>query len=206
MTRQTHTGRSTPDSNDLLEAFLKGAKLQDLTEYTLAAYKSSVHFFLSWIGVDPLAVDQQTLRNFLDDLRNHRRAKDGSVGLAPTTVNHYFAAIEKFCEFLRFEGHVDDNPVPDFRSRYLDMRRPSPQSQRQLNSVEEMAALGKSTLDNRNRTVIITLAKTGIRRRADPDRPRRHRLAGGVSGPYSTYHSASYSSIGSRFPSLNTAS
>lgn len=155
---------SVPLENLLLDAFLTDASLQGLTEHTLATYESNLAYFLDWLDESPQDIDRKDLRRFLNHLRNEREANDGSVGLAPSTIKSYFSSINKFYAFLVYEGHLSDNPIPDFRSRYLGTGQGVQTKKRQLISVQAMATLVQSTLDVRNRAIILTLAKTGIRR------------------------------------------
>lgn len=62
------------------------------------------------------------------------------------------------------EGYVDENLIPEFRDRYLDVGRSGPGSERQLISIEEMATLVHATLNVRDRAIILLLAGTGVRR------------------------------------------
>ena len=155
---------SNMDRDDLLEAYLKDATLQGLTDRTLATYRSDLQYFLDWLETDPRTIDRRDLTNFLYNLKNERTARDGSVGLASSTLNSYFAAINSFCKYLKYDGEVEENLIPEFRDRYLDVTGSDTGSERQLISLEEMAMLVHATLNVRNRAIILVLAKTGVRR------------------------------------------
>jgi len=75
-----------------------------------------------------------------------------------------FSTINSCYKYLEWEGYIEENPVPAFRERYMDNKRQSSTSKRQLISVEEMSSLVHSIIDPRNRALVLTLAKTGIRR------------------------------------------
>ena len=156
-------GSSTPDG-DLLDEYLIDARLQGLTDRTLATYTSNLTYFIDWLDGEIRATGRDDLKGFLSHLKHERTSRDGSTGLAPSTLNSYFSAINSFYKFLAYEGYVGENPVPAFRDRYLETDRGSSSSERQLISVEEMSTLAHSILDVRDRALVLTLAKTGIRR------------------------------------------
>lgn len=149
---------------ELLEEYLQDAKVQGLTEKTLTTYRSDLENFLEWLDCGLRDVGRHELRDFLSHLRNERTARDGSTGLAQSTLNTYFSAINSCYKFLEWEGYIEENPVPAFRDRYMESGRTSSQSERQLISVEEMSGMIKTTLEPRDRAVLLVLAKTGIRR------------------------------------------
>lgn len=151
-------------ANELLEEYVVDAGLQGLTERTIETYQSQIGYFLEWLDGDPLSVERIQLKAFLAHLKEDRRAMDGSTGLSPSTINSYFAALNSFYKFLIFEGYADDNPVPSIRDRYVPSPSNDGSSDAQLITIEEMSTLVRSTIDVRNRALIVLLAKTGIRR------------------------------------------
>ena len=158
------SGGGDVDGEDLLEAYLMDADLQGLTEQTQATYRSDLGYFLEWLDGDPLAINRRDLRDFLYHLKNEREGRGNSDGLSPSTLNTYFAAMNSFYKFLRYDGQVEENLIPEFRDRYLDIDNGGSGSERQLISVEEMSMLVHGTLNVRNRAIIVLFAKTGIRR------------------------------------------
>ncbi|MFB6310849.1 MAG: tyrosine recombinase XerC, partial [Salinirussus sp.] len=153
-----------PSDNELIEEYLLDAQVQGLTEKTIVTYRSDLEHFADWLDGSILSVDQHDLKGFLAHLKTERTARDGSTGLKQRTRSTYFSAISSLFEFLTWEGYVRDNPVPAFRERYMDSRPSSANSERQLISVEEMSSLVHSILDPRDRAVMTTFAKTGVRR------------------------------------------
>lgn len=154
-----------PERNaELLEEYLIDAKLRGLTDRTIETYQSQLEYFVDWLDVDFVEVRRGELKRFLSHLKHERVAKDGSTGLTPSTLKSYFSAMNSLYKFLVYESYTNENPVPTFRERYLNSDRPSLSSERQLISIEEMGMLVHSTLDVRNRALIVLLAKTGIRR------------------------------------------
>lgn len=164
MSEATQSDDSPRRDDELLEGFVEDAKVRGLQEKTLVTYRSNLEYFVDWLECGLREVDQHELRSFLAHLKSERTARDGSTGLSPSTLNSYFSAINSLYKFLEWENFVEENPVPAFRERYMDTGRPEPTSQRQLISVQEMSTLVQSILDVRNRALVLTLAKTGIRR------------------------------------------
>lgn len=147
-----------------LDEYLKDAELQGLTDGTLQVYESDLKHSFEFFEADPRDIDRHALRDLLFHLKNEHPGKDGRPGVSPSTINSYFSALNSYFRFLRFEDRIQENPVPEFRERYLDSGRNGSDSERQLISVEEMATLIFGTINVRNRAINITLAKTGVRR------------------------------------------
>lgn len=164
MTASTGTGDTLKSDEDLLEEYLVDARLQGLSEGTLETYESQIRYYIDWLDTDVRSVGRSELKGFLANLKEERTAMDGSPGLSKSTLNSYFSALNSFYKFLQYERYVRENPIPPFRDRYIESRSTNPGSERQLISIEEMSMLVHSTLDARNRGIIMVLAKTGVRR------------------------------------------
>jgi integrase/recombinase XerD len=158
------SGGRDATAEELMEAYVRDAQLQGLTEDTLATYRSDLEYYLEWLDVHPVEIDYDELREFLYHLRNEKEGRGGKKGLADNTLSSYFSALNGFYKFLAFEEIIEENIVPVFRDRYLDLDHDRTQSNRQLISVEEMAMLIHATLKVRDCALILLLAKTGIRR------------------------------------------
>lgn len=164
MSEATPPGDGPVSDYELLEEFLLDAEVQGLTEKTRVTYRSDLEYFIDWLDCGLREVGRHELKGFLAHLKTERTARDGTTGLKPNTRNTYFSAINSCFKYLEWEGYIEDNPVPAFRERYMDNSRSSSSSKRQLISVEEMSSLVHSILDVRDRALVLTLAKTGIRR------------------------------------------
>lgn len=148
----------------LLEEYIKDADLQGLTAGALDGDKLDLEHAFAFFDADPREIDRHDLRDPLYHLKNEHPGKDGTPGVAPSTVNNCFSALNPYFKFLKFEGHIQENLVPEFRERYLDARRERSDAERPLISVEDMAALIPGTLNVRNQAINLTLAKTSVRR------------------------------------------
>ena len=101
----------SPSNRDLIEMFLEDCHIRGLTQRTIDNYASNLKAFFNHIKRPALEVDLSELRRFLIWLRDER-------DLADSTISMYYSALHSFYEYLEFEGHVENNPVPRFRRRY----------------------------------------------------------------------------------------
>jgi integrase/recombinase XerD len=147
-----------------LDEFLVDLELQGQSDETIRTYRSNLRTFIGWLEGDPRELTQQDLKDFLYHLKNERSGKDGSLGVSDSTIANYFSCINSYYRYLKFEGQIDTNVVPEFRERYVPSSRDTGGEERQLISVEEMSMLVHATLNLRDRAIIVTLAKTGVRR------------------------------------------
>jgi len=150
---------SSPE--DLLEGFGDDCRLRGLSERTIRGYRDNIQTFagfLSASGIEIGDVDSLVLRDFLSFLKDERDLKHKTVKL-------YFTALSGFYDFLVFEGHTKSNIVLPFTKRYLRRYKEGfDDPVRKLLSVEEMSMLANSIMDPRDRAIVVTLAKTGVRR------------------------------------------
>lgn len=142
---------------DYIEGFVSECQARGLTDHTIETYSSNVQAFLR-AYTEPVKVNLDDLRHYLGDLR--------SRGYQGSTLKSYFAAISAFYDFLIIEGAATANPIPSFRKRYLRVKQQhGGENTRQLISIEQMSQLiNLAARDILARTVILFLAKTGLRR------------------------------------------
>jgi integrase/recombinase XerD len=150
------------DSNQaLLDAFAGDCELRALTHGTIRSHSSNIRtvgLYLETKGFNYLDLDNDSLKQVLDYLSNTRK-----VGFK--TLDCYFTALSSFYEYLEFENQVPKNPIPAFRKRYLKRyKKHHHAAKRKLISVEEMSMLINGTLEIRDKAIMTTLAKTGVRR------------------------------------------
>ncbi len=141
-------------SLDLIENFISDCRARGLTPHSIETYKSNVKSFLHACK-DPCTVHIEDLRTFLNNLRDR--------GLSGSTLKGYFAALSAFYDYLVFEGIIQNNPVISFKKRYLS-RIKDQHNTRQLISIQEMQLLIKAAKSIREKAILMTLAKTGMRR------------------------------------------
>jgi len=142
---------------DLIRGFVEDCQARGLTAHTIETYSGQVKSFLHAFN-DPNNVGLEDLRAFLGALRS--RSLQGS------TLRGYFAALGALYDYLVFEGAMETNPIPSFRKRYLSRikEQHNGENTRQLISVQDMQLLVNAASGIRDKALLLTLAKTGIRR------------------------------------------
>jgi len=136
--------------------FATDCRIRGFTRHTIESYTSIVNDFLNEI-LDPVGITQGDLRTHLTILQ--QRHYKGS------TYNSYYAALNAFFDFLIFEGLVSKNPIPAFKKRYIaHLIKINKGETRQIISVKDMQRLLEQADDIRDFTMMLTLAKTGLRR------------------------------------------
>ncbi len=154
-------------SIDIL-AFLDDSRSRGLTEHTLETARSNVTTFLEFVG-DPLKVDTSILLNFLNYLRNEKDNYRGNIkkkGVSTQTLKYYFTEIGNYYDFLLYTKQIENNPIPSFRKRYLSRikQQYNGENSRQLISLEDMRRLINLDMPIQDKTILMILAKTGVRR------------------------------------------
>ena len=145
----------------LIEKFFKDCQLRGMSNESIRGYRSNLTIFAKYIATQGINIDDinmQTLKEFLQYLKNER-------GVKHRTVEQYFSAISSFYDYLVFEEITNQNIVFPFRKRYLKRYKEDYDTpERRLLNIEEMSKLVNSIMDPRDKAIAILLAKTGIRR------------------------------------------
>jgi len=155
---------------DYLDEFVTECQTLGMTPHTIESYTSNLRLFFEYVeGISYDQVKTPHLAKFLNYLRHEKEVRyRGSTkkGCSKSTIKTYFSALISYYDFLEFSGKYDHNPVIRFRKRYLRhiKKDGGPENIRQLISVRDMAKLVYTTDDLTQRAVLITLAKTGVRR------------------------------------------
>ncbi|MFC1505714.1 tyrosine-type recombinase/integrase [Thermoproteota archaeon] len=152
-----------PTVQRLLELFIEDCRDRQLTPETIRRYESSIKQYISYLdeqGVPIVKVDKHILHNYI----RYRYSK----GVNQKTLENDLCGVTSLYEYLIFEDHMERNPVPGVRKRYLRKYKKDndgdTESPRKLLTVEEMSLLINSVIDTRDKTILTLLAKTGVRR------------------------------------------
>lgn len=130
--------------------------IRGFQKHTVETYRSNLKDFLSFVE-DPVTVTQGTLRDHLLHIQQRN--------YSASTYNSYYAAINSFYEFLKYEGVITDNPIPSFRQRYImHLMKVSGSETRQNISIKDMRCLIKKSNEIQIKIIPLMLAKTGLRR------------------------------------------
>jgi len=143
----------------MLESFLQDCRDRGMTPGTIRVYRWEVGAFLAHLdGTPPEEVGRRELKAYLDTLR--------ARGVSKRTASHYFAALTTFYDYLVFEEVIESNPVGAIRKRFLQSYKASAGAHtHKIISVEEAAALVASPVDIRDKALLLTLLKTGVRKK-----------------------------------------
>lgn len=146
---------------DLIRRFQDDCQVRGFTNGTITNYISNVKLFAEFLkerNKDFLKADKSTFRDYVAYLRNDR-------GLVQRTIERTFTGLDCFYDFLVEDGLLELNPSRPARKRYVRSFKDHDESQmRKIISIEEAAMLVSSTLDTRDKAVLMVLLKTGIRR------------------------------------------
>ncbi len=139
----------------IVNDFVNDCRARGYAPRTIESYVSHVKYFLTQHDIES---DHDSLKEFLVHIRDEQ-------GYTLSTCNNYFASLSTFFDFLEFEGHIDRNLIPAFRKRYLrSYKKNYTPETRQLINVEQMAQLVDAPAALAYQTMILFLAKTGVRR------------------------------------------
>lgn len=153
--------------NDMLLDFVKDCESRNLTRHTIQSYVSCLKVFQSRVH-DPLKVDTNILRDFLDYLKTMPYIRGTKVlkGVSGQTISAYFSAISTYYDYLIYKGEIASSPIIPFRKRYLSRNKKqyNGENSRQLLTILQMKQLINQDMPIEHKALLILLAKTGIRR------------------------------------------
>jgi integrase/recombinase XerD len=141
-----------------LDAFYMDLQLRGQAEVSRDTTLRAVRRYCLWCieqGIDPQKARREDLLAYLADMRNRE--------LAQSSIKRIFSCLSTWFEYLEDAGQLERNPVPILQKKYLHSFKDEVR-QRQIISVEEAAKMIQATIDTRDRTILMLLFKTGIRR------------------------------------------
>jgi integrase/recombinase XerD len=127
---------------------------------SIETYKVYVKQYLELLASrskNPNSADKSDLMDFLSSLRQR--------GLKQASIEKAFTALSSFYTYMVDEELISSNPVTSFKRRYLRKYKDENTSEaRQIISVEQASLLVNSTLNSRDKAILVLLLKTGMRR------------------------------------------
>jgi integrase/recombinase XerD len=140
-----------------LQRFIDDCQARGLTKHTIETYRSNLKRFLD-ANREPENVRIVNLVAFLGSLRARR--------LRNSTISGYFYAISAFFSDLEYYELIPKNLVHGFAQRHLRrLRDPNEETNtRQCISIQDMTLVVSAAHDIRETAILMTLAKTGMRR------------------------------------------
>jgi integrase/recombinase XerD len=141
-----------------MEDFAQDLNLRGFSKVTRDSTFWAVKRYLKWasqVGIDPQKGRKEDVLSYLAYLR--------SKGLKRQTLLNNFSALTNWFDFLVESGEIEINPIPPLKKRYLNAYKDDTQ-QRQIITVDQATKMVRSTIDTRDRAILLLLLKTGIRR------------------------------------------
>jgi integrase/recombinase XerD len=150
--------RSHQIHDELIDRFRKDCELRKFA--TSNSYALTVRRFCTWLEMRNMTAPTITKRDLKDYIYHLQQNK----GLKFGTIRHNFIAINCLYSYLEEEELISSNPVPAFMKRYLSIYKNDSESEsRQIISIDDAAMLVSSTLETRDRAIILLFLKTGMR-------------------------------------------
>lgn len=141
-----------------LDAFRQDLCLRGLANATVTRHIDNTRRYILWAEKRDIAPEQglrEDLLAYLADLR--------ARGLRQCSLSATFISLGSWFEYLVESGKLPSNPVPAIQKRYLHSYKDEIR-QRQLISIEDAARMVRTTIDTRDRAILLVFFKTGIRR------------------------------------------
>lgn len=143
----------------LLTPFLADQKLRRLSVGTIESNFLRVRSFLAWCSarvLDPLQATREDFLAYLGYLQE--------IGHRASTLKKDFSALSSFYELLEEQGKSGSAiHIRSIRKKYLKSYKKDAE-ERQIITVEQAARMVASTIDTRDRAILLLLLKTGVRR------------------------------------------
>jgi len=145
-------------NSDLLEGFCKDSQMRNIK--SIRTYKIYIKQYLELLGArskNANSADKTDLKDFLASLRQR--------GLKQASIEKAFTGLSSLYTYMVDEDLISSNPVTSFKRRYLRKYKDENTSDaRQIISVEQASHLVNSTLNSRDKAILVLLFKTGMRR------------------------------------------
>ena len=143
---------------DLLEGFCKDSQMRNIK--SIKTYRIYIKQYLELLdsrSKNANSADKSDLKDFLSSLRQR--------GLKQASIEKAFTCISSLYTYMVDEDLISSNPITSFKRRYLRKYKDENISDaRQIISIEQASHLVNSTLNSRDKAIIVLLFKTGMRR------------------------------------------
>ena len=145
-------------NSDLLEGFCQDCQMRNIK--SIETYRIYIKQYLELLdsrSKNANSADKSDLKDFLSDLRQR--------GLKQASIEKAFTCISSLYTYMVDEDLISGNPVTSFKRRYLwKYKDENISDARQIISVEQASHLVNSTLNSRDKAILVLLFKTGMRR------------------------------------------
>jgi integrase/recombinase XerD len=142
---------------DLLDRFCQDCQMRNIKSVrTYKVYIKPYMEFLDSRSKNPNNVNRDDLKDYLSFLQQR--------GLKQASIDKALSCLSSFYAFMVDDELISSNPIIPFRRRYLRKYKADNTSEvRQIIDVEQASLLVNSTLNSRDKAILIILFKTGMR-------------------------------------------
>ena len=144
-------------NSDLLDLFCQDCQMRNIRD--IKTYRSYIKMYLELLesrSKDPRMTNKDDLKVFLSCLRQR--------GLKQASTDKAFTCLSSLYTYLVDEEVIPTNPIIPFKRRYLrKYKEDSVSEARQIISVDQASLLVNSTLNSRDKAILVLLFKTGMR-------------------------------------------
>jgi integrase/recombinase XerD len=143
--------------DQIIEDFANHLHARKLSKYTISTYPQCALALERFCG-DLSTVDEEVLIRYITHLRSEK--------IRETSIKRYFAALSTLFGYLVHEKYIASTPItPYFKKIYLTgYKRHDTAQRRQCPTIEQVQLLVAGISSLREKTPIVLLFKTGIRR------------------------------------------
>ncbi|MGD0952876.1 MAG: tyrosine-type recombinase/integrase, partial [Methanotrichaceae archaeon] len=142
---------------DLLDRFCQDCQMRDIKNIKI--YRVYIKQYIELLdsrSKKPNIANKDDLKDYLSSLRQR--------GLKQASIDKAFSCLSSFYAYMVDEELVSSNPITPFRRRYLRKYKDDNGSEsRQIISVDQASLLVNSTLNSRDKAILVLLFKTGMR-------------------------------------------
>ncbi|MCZ7406361.1 MAG: tyrosine-type recombinase/integrase [Candidatus Methanoperedens sp.] len=141
----------------ILDDFRVDLKLRNQAKTTIKTDLWNAKKFIEFLEDKPITeANKEDIKRYLA----HLRAK----GLKQLSISRMFSCLSVFFDYLVEAEIRPDNPVLYVRKRYLQAYKIE-KNERHIISIKEAIQLVNSIIDTRDKTIVLLLFKTGMRRK-----------------------------------------
>jgi integrase/recombinase XerD len=144
-------------SPEQIAPFAQDLDLHGLAKTSKDTIIGAVRRYAQWASekdINPLHGNREDLVAYLGHLRSRKLKKN--------SLNRNFSALAVWYDYLEELGQVQKNPIKAIQKKYLRQYKQDSQT-RKIISVEQAANMVRSTIDTRDRAILLLFLKTGIR-------------------------------------------
>ncbi|MFC1982927.1 tyrosine-type recombinase/integrase [Chloroflexota bacterium] len=162
----------TTNLKSLAQGYLLNCRCEGKASTTIAYYEGILRRFLLFYYFhefpdNPQKMTPFHIRQFLwyvasEPVRWNASSSSALKPASPSTVNHYYRALNTFFSWLQSEGFITDNPVAHIKTPKVEQKVIQALASRDVQTLLNLLS-SRTFLDSRNRAIVMILLDTGMR-------------------------------------------